>query len=284
MARKTAMLVLCLLLAAGVAGAQNLLENPSFEDGQAPWNRPVTDSRAHTGAHSIVLDNSEGANWAAVAYGTTISLKPNQPYRLSVWLTRETGDGYLEIGGYPVDANDERLRTGRSWKMVLYPIQVMTGSGLGRWQQFENTFVLRRPDLAGLKLRLIHRRAKDVVYFDDVVIEEVDLPPRPEWRFPDAVTFPGHPSEFGMRVEAARRTTDGVSVRTTGADYRFGDDGSIVMRQRIGRSREVATVQAAQPFGELTIERQDNDVCVIRGDRLTFGVQGDSLILSLIHI
>ena len=276
--RATAARALCILLIASAASAQNLLDNGDFEAGQAPWNRPVTDAEAHSGQHSIVLDNSEGVNWAAVAYGPTVPLKPNQPYRISVWLTRETGDGYLEIGGYPVDESDERLRTGRSWKMFLSPIQVMTGSGLGRWQQFENTFVIRRPDLAGLKLRLIHRNAKDVIYFDDVTIEEVNLPPRPEWTFPDAVTFPGHPGEFGMRVEGARRTADGVRVLTTGAEYRFTDAGQITMRQRIGRSRDLATMQATQPFGELRIEQRDDDVCVIAGDRLAFGVQGDSMI------
>lgn len=278
MTRRIAFVCIFALLVAGAACGQNLVQNGDFETGQEPWNRPVTDAEAHSGEHSIVLDNSEAVNWAAVAYGPTVPLKPNTPYRISVWLTRETGDGYLEIGGYPVDANDERLRTGRSWQMVLFPIRVMTGSGLGRWQHFENTFIIRRPDLAGLKLRLIHRNASDVIYFDDVVIEEVDLPPRPEWAFPDGVLFPGRPSEFGMKVESAGRTGDGVRVVTTGAEYRFSDSGEIILRQRINRSRDVVSVRSEQPFGELSIERQDHDVCVIRGDDLAFGVQGDSLI------
>jgi len=267
-----------LVTVAIAADAQNLVENGDFEAGQAPWNRPVTDAQAHSGEHSIVLDNSEGVNWAAVAYGPTVPLRPDTPYRISVWLKRETGDGYLQIGGYPVDASDERLRTGRSWRMFLYPIQVMTGSGLGRWRHFENVFTVRRPDFAGLKLRLIHRNASDVIYFDDVVIEEVDLPPRPEWGFSDAVLFPGQPSEFGMEVESAERTDRGVRVVTTGARYEFTDDGAITARQRIGADREVVYVQAGGPFGELSIERRTDDVCVIMGDELAFGVQGDSLI------
>jgi len=67
-------------------------------------------------------------------------------------------------------------------------------------------------------------------------------------------------------------------VLTTGAEYVFGDGGTISARQRIGAERPVVSVNSAQPFGELTVTRHDEDVCVIEGDRLAFGVQGDSLI------
>lgn len=279
--RRHAMVMAGLLLAvaAGGARAQNLVDNGDFEAGQAPWGRPVTDAEAHSGAHSVVLDNTEGVDWAAVGYGPTIPLEPHTAYRISVWVKRETGDGYLEIGGYPVDAAGERLRTGRSWSMFFYPLKVMTGQALGRWEQFETVFTFHRPDIAGLILRLVHRHAQDVVYFDDVAIEKMDLPPRPAWTFPDGVLFPGRPSEFGMAVESAEQLDGGVRVVTTGAEYEFTDGGRITARQRIGAQREVVSVQADAPFGDLTIEWQDADVCVLSGEALAFGVQGDSMIV-----
>ncbi len=269
--------ILIALVVASVA-ADELIVNGDFESGQQPWNREVTDEEAHSGRHSIKLDNSEGVNWAAVAYAPVVPLKPHTPYRMTVWVKRVTGDGYLEIGGYPVDAAGERLVTGKSWRMSLYPIKVMTGQGLGRWRKFETIFAVHRPDIAGLIVRLIHRRAFDIIYFDDFSIEEVSLPPAPEFDLPAAVTFPGHPSDFHMRVESVEQTNGRVRVVTTGADYTFTPDGTINAGQRIGVERQVFSLRSDQPFGELTVTRQDDDVCVIEGDRLAFGVQGDSLI------
>lgn len=258
--------------------AAELIINGDCESGQEPWSREVTTEQAHSGTHSVKLDNSEGKAWAAVAYGPTVPMKPHTAYRISVWVKRITGDGYVEVGGYPVDAAGQRLVTGRSWSMALYPIQIMTGQGLGEWTKFENTFVLHRPDFAGLVVRFVHRNAKDIIYFDDFSLQEVTLPPMPERRIPDEVLFPGHPSRFHMSVEKAEQTAEGVRVVTTGADYLFTAAGRITARQRIGSQREVVAVTCAQPFGELRIAHQDADVCVIEGDRLAFGVQADSLI------
>ncbi len=260
------------------AGAQELITNGDFEAGQTPWNREVTDEEAHSGTHSIKLDNTEGVNWAAVAYSPVVPLRPHTPYRMTVWVKRVGGDGYLEIGGFPVDAAGERLVTGQSWKMVLYPIKVMTGQALGHWRKFETVFTVHRPDIAGLTVRLVHRRASDIIYFDDFSIEEVSLPPAPELTFPEAVTFPGHPSDFHMRVESVEATDAHVRVVTTGAEYEFTPEGAITGRQRIGAQRQVISIQSDQAFGDMTVTHRDDDVCVIEGDQLAFGVQGDSLI------
>ncbi len=262
-----------------VAGSGELVVNGGFEEGNAPWGPGITDDTAHGGKYSIKLDNSQGRPWAAVAYTKTIPLKPHVPYRVTVWIKRKTGDGYLEIGGYPVDVNGERLKTGRSWTMVFFPVKVMTGQALGEWTKFETTFTLHRDDLAGLIPRFVSRGGRDVIYFDDFSIQEADLPPAPEFRFPEGVCFPGHPSRFHMRVERVEHKANVISVVTTGAEYLFDSrKRKITCRQRIGLERQVVAVDFAQPLGELSIAQNSKDVCVLQGDGVAFGVQGDSLI------
>jgi len=261
------------------AAPGELVENGDCESGRAPWAKAPTTEEAHSGEYSQKLDNSDGRSWAAVAYTNVVPLEPHVPYHMSVWVKRKTGDSYLRIGGYPVDAKGERLVTGRSWRMVLYPIQIMTGEGLGKWTRFETTFTVHRSDIAGLIVRFVHRNGKDVVYFDDFSICEADLPPAPAHQFPDAVLYPGHPSRFHMRVESAQATADGIRVVTTGAQYDFDcQTRTIRCRQRIGADREVVSLRSEQPFGTLEIRQQDADACVVQGDGLAFGVQGDSLI------
>jgi hypothetical protein len=261
------------------AAPEELVTNGGFEEGKAPWGPGITDQEAHTGKHSIKLDNSQGRGWAGIAYTKTIPLKPHVPYRISIWLKRQTGDGYVQIGGYPVDANGQKLVTGRSWTMVLFPIQIMTGQGLNEWTHFETVFTVHRSDFAGLIPRFVHRNGKDVLYFDDFSIQEAQLPPAPEHRFPDAVLYPGHPSRFHMRVEGAEQTPDGLRIVTTGAEYIFDEKNRrITCRQRIGVERQVVALACAQPLGALKVTQKDEDACVVQGDGLAFGVQGDSLI------
>jgi len=265
--------------AAAFAAPEELIVNGGFEEGKAPWGPGITSEEAHTGKCSIKLDNGRGRSWAGVAYTKTVPLRPHVPYCMSIWVKRKTGDGYLEIGGYPVDAKGERLKTGRSWAMAFFPIQIMTGQALGEWTHFETIFTLHREDFAGLIPRLVSRVGKDVIYFDDFSIQEAELPPTPEHKFPEAVLYPGHPSRFHMRVETAEQTGNAVRVVTTGAEYVFdGAKNAITCRQRIGVEREVVRLACAQPLGELKILPKDEDACVVQGDRLAFGVQGDSLV------
>lgn len=261
------------------SASEELVTNGGFEDGTAPWGPTITTEEAHTGTHSIKLDNSPGRAWSGVAYNKIIPMKPFTPYRMSIWIKRKTGDGYLEIGGYPVDAKGEKLKTGRSWMMTFFPIRVMTGQALGEWTHFETVFSMYRADFAGLIPRFVSRHGKDVIYFDDFSIQQVSLPPAPEHRFPDAVLFPGHPSRFHMSVETAEQTPNGARIVTTGAEYLFDfTNCTITCRQRICAQREVISVRCAQPFGQLKIVQKNADVCVLQGDGLAFGVQADSLI------
>ena len=279
MRRRLSCLALWLLTTGVANAAQELIVNGGLEEGGKPWGPGITSEEAHNGEHSVKLDNTAGRNWAAVAYTQTVPLKPHVPYRMSIWLKRRTGDGYVRIGGYPVDAQAKRLKTGRSWALVLYPIQVMTGQGLGKWTRFETVFTLHRADFAGLIVRFVHRHGKDVLYFDDFSLQEAELPPAPAFTFPDAVLYPGRPSRFHMRVESAEETQDGIRVVTTGAEYAFDHrNGTIIGRQRIGTERRVVSLRCAGPLGRLRIQSRTDDACVIVGDGLAFGVQGDSLV------
>lgn len=104
---------LCLLLAAGLIPAllaadpavdpDNLLKNPSFENGhaapgQAPadWsfitgsgglvNGTLTDAAAHTGAYSVYMDKplDEKDKWQVLCFNTPV--EPGATYEFSAWI------------------------------------------------------------------------------------------------------------------------------------------------------------------------------------------------------
>ena len=87
-----------------------------------------------------------------------------------------------------------------------------------------------------------------------------------------------------MRVEEARREEDRIVVRTTGALYEF-DLGlnQLSARQLLERERDVAQWRFSLSLAGMEILRQNDNECVLANDRVTIGVQCDSLVMIAPH-
>jgi hypothetical protein len=90
-------------------------------------------------------------------------------------------------------------------------------------------------------------------------------------------------AQFGMRVEDARASDSGVTIRTTGADFVFEPaSGSLNLSQRLARERSAASV--AFPPGcldNLKLEGSESGAVLLSagGGRLKLRINGDSLLM-----
>jgi glucuronoarabinoxylan endo-1,4-beta-xylanase len=89
--------VIGLLLQAGIAGAQNLVNNPGFESGAAsPWSPfgsvtlTVETSQVHSGTYACQVGNRT-ATWNGVVQSFSGALQAGQTYNVSAWLRLVSG-------------------------------------------------------------------------------------------------------------------------------------------------------------------------------------------------
>jgi len=276
-----------LLIASGVSAAvptatgPNLVVNGDFEDGRKGWNsaaKVVTDE-VFEGKQAVVMDNSAGRKWYAIVQ-QFVPLKPRTYYEFSMAAKRTNGKGYVYARLDWMASPKDRLMSSKNWSAGrATPVTIRTGEGTGRWQTFKGVFRCNRPDLGGGRLVIWIANGADIVYVDSVRVRELRYPDAPAWDLPNAVVFPGKPSEFGMRVESVDERGGAFTVRTTGAEYALDPAaGVMTCRQRVGVQRLVATLKFAKPLGALKLVKRTADVAVLLGDGLSLGFQGDSLV------
>ncbi len=279
-----------LLLCAGLAVAfdgrpmvvgENLVVNGSFEDGGAGWSSglEVVGEGAYEGDRYGVIDNTaDGENrWAAQSF---VPLKPFTYYEFRMAARREAGEGYFYVHCNWFAAPGERLMSSPQWGAGrAQPVVLRTGEGLGEWREYSGIFRSNRADLGGVQIVLLQRDGADRVSVDAISIREVRYPEAPPWDLPDAVVFEGSPSRFGMALEDAVQDGQRFTITTTAARYVLdADAGTMTCGQRIGAEREVVTADFGGPLGPLHLVHQDSEVCVLQGDDLAIGFQGDSLV------
>jgi len=304
--RAVVSVVALLLLTAATAGAvdgqapqevgPNLVVNGGFEEGAEGWRSTtkIVDDPVFAGQHAARIDSTvqEKGNYTAQSF---VPIKPNTYYTFSGAFRRTTGAGYVYVHCNWYKAPGERLMSSAQWSAGrAVPVTLRTGEGTGQWREMSGVFRCQRADVGGLQLVIFIRGGKDVVYLDEISIRELHYPDAPAWEFPNAVIFPGHPSRFGMAVEGASADGQTFTVNTTGAEYVLdAAAGTMSCRQRagmwrrgagreagrrIGAEREVATVRFSEALGEMNVVRQDEEVCVVAGEEVAFGFQGDSLV------
>ncbi len=259
----------------------NLVVNGGFEDGGEGWSSApqVLDEGAYEGEHCGLIDNTADGEPEAVVQ-SFVPLKPFTYYEFSMAARRETGEGYVYVHCNWYAAPGERLMSSPQWSAGrAMPVTLRTGEGRGDWREYSGIFRSNRADLGGVQLVIFIRDGADRVYLDDISIREVRYPDAPEWELPDAVVFEGHPSRFGMAVEGAEADGQTFTVTTSGATYVLdAAAGTMSCRQRIGADREVVAADFGGPLGDLAIVHRDEEVCVLQGDDLAIGFQGDSLV------
>jgi len=260
---------------------QNLVVNGGFEEGGEGWSSApqVLDEGAYEGEHCGLIDSTADGE-AKEVIQDFVPLKPFTYYEFSMAARRETGQGYVRVICNWYAAPGERLMSSPQWPAGrAIPVTLRTGEAMGDWREYSGVFRSNRADLGGVQLMIFIGVGADRVYLDDISIREVRYPDAPEWELPDAVVFEGRPSRFGMAVEDAAQDGQTFTVTTSGATYVLdAAAGTMSCHQRIGAEREVVTADFGGPLGDLAIVHRDEEVCVLEGDDLAIGFQGDSLV------
>jgi hypothetical protein len=258
----------------------NLVKNGGFEDGSSLWTSvTVVEDPVYEGKYSGCLDNSDGKPSANISQ-YNIPVKPYTDYNFSMRVKRNNGRGHLYAYVHWYEEPGKQVRISETWilpRTVLVSSQ--PGQNVGDWQVLTGTLRGVNPDINYVRLIIRIENGDDVVYIDDVKLQEVQYPQAPPWQFPDAVLFPGAPSKYHMSVENVTVQGNIFDVVTTGAHYRLDTAaGTLTCGQRIGVEREVAHIRFSEPLGPMEIALQNDDVCVVQGNEVAFGFQGDSLI------
>jgi len=260
---------------------ENLVVNGGFETGREGWSSAlqVLDEGAWDGDHCGLIENTGETRDTAIVQ-SFVPIEPFTYYRFSMAARRETGNGYVHVHCNWYAAPGERLMSSAQWGAGrAEPVTLRTGEGVGDWRQYSGIFRSVRSDVGGVQLVIFIRDGADRVYLDNVTIEEIRYREAPAWELPGAVVYTGHPSRFGMAVEGAEQDGQTFTVTTTGARYVLdAAAGTMSCRQRIGADREVAVADFGGPVGELALAYRDDEVCVLQGDDLAIGFQGDSLV------
>ena len=279
------MIAFVALLTVTAAWAQelgpNVVVNGDFE-GEGGWQtnatrRIVEAEDAPSGSHVLMMDCADPEYYFAIA-GPNVPIEPRTLYRISFKIKREKGGGHLRVGGGYLDAEGKGLKRG-SWSYGAYPVNLQPGEARDTWHEYEGNFITARSDAAALALRVIIKDGVDTAYVDDIAVQRVERPEAPALDLPKDVLFEGSPSAMGMRVEDVAQTDDLITIVTTGARLQFSADGArLSARQRIPEERDLVRFSFDPPLGPLTVERQDEDACVLTGDDAALSVNPDGLI------
>ena len=207
----------------------------------------------------------------------TIPLKPNRSYIVSILL-----DADFER---PAEINAGLKTLDASGKQVIWNLNGLPNKtgGWRRWQWEFTTdprvthgvfsMLLMKVPLEGTRLRIA-----------DVAIVELPSKKLPSYLKGQGGTFRGGPGSLPMVVESASMDRDSPIVETTGARYAFDMKAdTISCEQLIEHEREVTVWKSSISLEELEVVSQTATECILANDRLTFGIQCDSLMMVIPH-
>lgn len=132
----------------------NLIANPSFEDGMSGWNAlwsrdagaidvALASGNARTGSMGLGITHTGKADWSFTNAGMTATV-PGERYAISGWVKTIKGKGSIQISVVTRDDNGETIE----W--LFGPAET---SQSGEWKKLESGFVI--PDgCASIQLRL----------------------------------------------------------------------------------------------------------------------------------
>ncbi|MBD3292962.1 MAG: hypothetical protein GF393_08570, partial [Armatimonadia bacterium] len=248
--RKDLLLVVLATLLATPLFAQNLVPNPSFEQGEgdepAGWfrehgttGRTWATDEAHSGERSLKIDWRQEPgptiSWTSEMIPVT---DPDEQFVLSVWAKLEdvtAGHGAF-IGFYHTDENGERI--GQSGNITI------GGNGetiaTHGWKRFIAASSLT-PEVKGVRVNLRLYHARGTAWFDDVTVESFA---------PTPIDAP-RPLRYGLRL----RTGDCAIVSAEGADAQI-----TAIRDALAAKGVEAPVV---PHTEVDLEAETRDLIVL---------------------
>jgi hypothetical protein len=227
--------------------------------------------------HYRILVN-ENKTWRG-PYGTwrvearnTLPLKPNRSYIISALLNvkferpEEVNMGLWTMGGggtrLQAHINGIFNDTGAEWKRWEWEFttdqRVHHGQFEIHFERFPPGRIFRIADLAFIEL------------------PEKPLTPYEKGQ---GGNFRGGPGNLPMKIERTSVNNKKIEVVTTGAVYTFDTMAdTITCRQRVETQRDLVVWKLSQSLAELKILSKTDTECILANDKVTFGVQSDSLL------
>ena len=228
--------------------------------------------------HRLVVKETPAKRWWewVVAARNTLPLVPNRSYLLSAlidcdWersvevnIGIQTLDGGGKIAMSQFNGLPNKTDGWRRWE---WEITTDPQAAHGRFEFHIYNF----PALGKL-------RVADIPF--------VELPPKEMKPFAkgEGASFRGGPGNLPMRIEAVEADAKVIVVRTTGARYTLDlDASSLLAEQLLETHRPVAQWQSSLDLRGLEVLEQDSAKCLLANDRMTIGVQCDSLVMVVPH-
>ncbi len=173
-------IILAIMMLAAIKGeSENLLKNPSFEEGAGapeswvryrllPENAACNEEAAHTGKRGVsILEASDnmGAGWQ---YEKPIPVKSGEEYRLSGWIKSEAwGGNEIRIAWFEV--KDRNL----TWKSTASTKKV---DGKCDWTYVESIVKVPENITFATIAAIRSWKAEGSTYFDDISLEKLSEP------------------------------------------------------------------------------------------------------------
>ena len=196
-----------------------------------------------------------------------------RPIEINVGLRSIDGGGRCvmsQFRGLPDQTN--------GWQRWEWEITVEPGAAHGIFEIRFYDWLDMHPDRSYDFVTMGRFRIADIAF--------VELPPKrvKPYKKGRGATFWGGPGNLPMRVEDGKTERDQIVVQTTGARYTFNLTASTILsEQRLEEQREVCSWRLSLPLSGLEVLKQNRKECVLANDRVTFGVQCDSLMVVVPH-
>jgi hypothetical protein len=275
------MLIAVRASAISASSSQILINNWGFEDGNGEWvgDFSIIETQTSQGSKACKINSTESSS-AKVEY-PFIPLEARTTYKLSLSLKRKIGSGKVYVNCHYLGESKNYLTSSMTWSAGGdVPVMIQGEEAVGNWETFSGTIRCDRSDFKGIRLVVVAEGGDDIILIDDIKMWKVNLKEAPDWALSTAVTLPGSPSGYNMAVEDVNQSDQLFTVVTTGAEFRLNAvDGILECYQKIETRRLVSTIKFKESIGKLSIEQNDRDVCVIVGETVSFGFQGDSQVV-----
>lgn len=155
------------------ANAENVLSHNDFEslEGWIPSNPSLTTAKAHSGRHSIMVDNNVEYSMSYTSIVGKVSPMRIKKLGLSAWalVTDQGSEAQLVVEvKNPADSEQKIF-----WESITLGKEV---KGINQWTQIKKTFVLPESVEPTHELRVYMWRggATPPVFLDDVIISRAD--------------------------------------------------------------------------------------------------------------
>ena len=255
------------------AQVSNLIPNPGFEQQLQWWTGPAHAVSTPKIQGSLAAQVQGNATGTQTLESTTISVSAHTRYTFVLPLKYQGLTTCGRYTGFIREFNQEGnlIRTLKTENYNVFCEDAYPRTPERDWYRYRLSFITH-PDTRNVKVGLELARITGTFWIDDLSFSADPLEINST-----AVTISGKTTPMGMRVEQINRTNDQIDIVTTGARFtvRLGER-HIKLYQRIGVSRRLGTISPSLDLTNLAVHSQIDDRVILKNDRFTLAVNGDS--------